>query len=171
MVPFAIVPALVAGLLGTLVMSAMMQGATAVGMTRMPSMTLLQGSMFTGDRRTASRIGIVTHVLMMGTIVFGLAYAAVFVAFDATGYVAGLVVGIMHGVVAGLAMAMMGSMHPRMVPATAGSDRAVTEEAAEIRIVEPGLFAKNYGRMTPVGLLVGHALYGLVVGAVYAVLL
>jgi hypothetical protein len=37
----------------------------------------------------------------------------------------------------------------------------------EVRLVAPGLFAKNYGPMTPVGLVMGHVVYGLVVALVY----
>lgn len=42
----------------------------------------------------------------------------------------------------------------------------VTTLAGEIRLVEPGLFARNHGPMTPVGLIVKHAAYGVVVALV-----
>jgi hypothetical protein len=66
---------------------------------------------------------------------------------------------------------MMGAMHPRMDPPPAtGDGDAVTTTAGEIRLLEPGLFAKNYGPMTPMGLLIGHVIYGLVVALVYGLL-
>lgn len=127
--------------------------------------------MVTGDEAKAKQIGFVTHVVMMGTIVFGLAYAALFVAFDDAGVLTGVLVGLGHGIVAGIAMVMMGAMHPRMDPPS-GADHGevVTTSANGVRLVEPGLFAKNYGPMTPMGLVVGHVIYGLVVALVYGAL-
>ncbi len=168
MITFDVVAALVAGLVGSIAMTVLMQAASAMGMTRMPSMPLLQGSMMTDDASKATRIGIVTHIVMMGTVVFGLIYAALFVAFDASGLLVGAGIGLVHGIIAGFGMLMMGAMHPRMVPPPVADDGdVVTTTPGELRIVEPGLFAKNYGPMTPMGLLVGHVVFGLVVGLVY----
>lgn len=108
---------------------------------------------------------------LAGTIVFGLGYAALFVALDDASVLTGLLIGVGHGIVAGVAMAMMGAMHPRMdPPPLGGNGEVVTTVAGEVRLVEPGLFAKNYGPMTPVGLLMGHAAYGVVVALIYAAL-
>ena len=171
MVEFDLIAALVAGLAGAIVMTVMMQAAAAMGMTRMPSMALIQGTMMTGDESTAKRIGFVTHVIVMGTVVFGLIYAALFVAFDDAGALTGVLIGVVHGIVAGVVMVMMGAMHPRMDPPPAGGEgEVVTTVGGEVRLVEPGLFAKNYGPMTPMGLIVGHVLYGLVVALVYGAL-
>lgn len=109
------------------------------------------------------------HVAM-GTIVFGLLYAVIFAGLLGTaGWITGLIVGLIHGVVAGVVMKMMGHTHPRMEAAaqfTGG--QSWRHDADGIHIAQPGLFAKNYGAMTPVGLLMGHAVFGLVVGIVYA---
>jgi hypothetical protein len=43
MVSFNVIAALAAGLIGTIAMTFMMQASTAMGMTRMPSMPLIQG--------------------------------------------------------------------------------------------------------------------------------
>jgi hypothetical protein len=43
----------------------------------------------------------------------------------------------------------------------------VTTVAGEVRLIEPGLFARNYGPMTPVGLVAGHVVYGAVLALVY----
>lgn len=168
MVTFDVLAALIAGLAGAIAMTVMMQAAGAMGMTKMPSMPLIQGTMVTGDEAKAKQIGFVTHVVMMGTVVFGLAYAALFVAFDDASALTGILVGLGHGIVAGVAMVMMGAMHPRMdPPPAAGDGEVVTTTADGVRLVEPGLFAKNYGPMTPMGLVVGHVVYGLVVALVY----
>ncbi len=168
MITFNFLAALVAGLAGTVAMTAMMQAASAMGVTRMPSMALIQGSMFTGDETAAKRIGTLTHVLMMGTLVFGSAYAVVFTALDDVGVLTGVLVGAAHGVVAGVMMVAMGAMHPRMHPPPVAGDGAVVEDVGgEVNLVEPGLFAKNYGPMTPMGLIAGHVVYGLVVVLMY----
>jgi hypothetical protein len=168
---FDVLAALLAGLLGAVAMTVMMQAAGVMGMTKMPSMMLIQGTMVTGDETKAKQIGFVTHVIMMGTVLFGLGYAALFVAFDDAGALTGILIGLVHGIVAGIAMAMMGQMHPRMdPPPVAGDGEVVTTVGGEVRLIEPGLFAKNYGPMTPMGLLVGHVIYGLVVALVYGAL-
>ena len=68
-------------------------------------------------------------------------------------------------------MAMMGSMHPRMTAPTtatrAGGD-VLTMTGGEATLVEPGIFARNYGPMTPIGLVMGHVVFGVVVALVYS---
>jgi hypothetical protein len=56
-VTFDVIPALVAGFVGTAVMTAMMSAAGRMGLTHMPPMTLVTGSMMSGDsdRRDAER--------------------------------------------------------------------------------------------------------------------
>jgi Asp-tRNA(Asn)/Glu-tRNA(Gln) amidotransferase A subunit family amidase len=49
-----VVGALIAGFAGTVVMSLLMNGAKAAGMTNMPPMPLVAGSMMSGDRMTRS---------------------------------------------------------------------------------------------------------------------
>jgi hypothetical protein len=105
----------------------------------------------------------------MGTIVFGIVYAGIFAAIGTAGWLTGLMVGLLHGVVAGLFMKMMGATHPRMeaVSHFAG-DETWHREADGLHIAEPGLFGANYGKMTPIGLLMGHAVFGLVFALVYS---
>lgn len=165
---FNILAGLLAGFIGTIAMTAMMKGATAAGMTNMPGMPLIQGAMATDDPDKAKKIGMVMHVIVMGTIVFGIAYAAIFSVLGTAGWLTGLVVGLVHGVVAGLFMKMMGGTHPKMeAVSNFTGDTTWTHDATGIHIAEPGLFGKNYGSMTPMGLLMGHAVFGIVVGLVY----
>lgn len=165
---FDILAGLVAGFVGTIAMTALMRASTSMGMTNMPPMPLIQGAMVTDDPGRAKRIGMVTHVIVMGTIVFGIAYAAIFSVLGSAGWFTGLVVGLVHGVVSGMMLKMMGSTHPKMEAVSNFSgDTTWTHDADGIHIAEPGLFGKNYGSMTPVGLLMGHAVFGIVVGLVY----
>lgn len=170
MVEFDVVAGLVAGLVGGVVMTLMMNGAKAAGMTNMPPMPLVMGSMVSGERKTAMAMGAVAHFIVMGTVVFGLAYAALFTAFDNDAWWVGLAIGVVHGLVVGvMAMPMMPKMHPRMdddATALPGAE-TVTETPGGLRVAAPGLLGSRWGGMTPVGLIMGHAVYGVVVALVY----
>lgn len=62
----------------------------------------------------------------------------------------------------------MGSAHPRMESAAAFSGETTYEpRPGSLRIASPGFFGVNYGSGTPMGLLMGHAVYGLAVALVY----
>lgn len=166
---FEIVPALIAGLAATVVMSAMMALAARMGLTQMPPMTLVTGSMMSGDPDRARRLGIMIHYVVMGTIAFGLIYAGVFTAVDSASVPTGLIVGAVHGIVVGaMAMPMMPAMHPRMSESNA--DEAFNTDGGKVTLSKPGFFGANWGAMTPVGLLVGHLVYGLVVALTYSAL-
>lgn len=157
---FEIAPALVAGFVGTVVMTMGMQMGKSMGMTEM-DIALITGGMVTSDERKARRIGMFIHLVMMGTVVFGIAYALLFQALDSASWTAGLGIGLAHGAVVGIiAMPMMGGIHPRMRAAAEG-----------FQMESPGPFGINYGKGTPMGLLMGHALYGVVLALVYDALI
>lgn len=163
----AVIPALVAGLVGTGAMSAMMQLAASMGLTRMPPMPLVIGSMMSGDKEKASRIGLMIHFVVMGTLVFGIGYAALFAAFDDASIGAGALIGLVHGVVVGaMAMPMMAAIHPRMA-ASAGSAGSVTVEGGQVSLSAPGVFGTRWGGMTPIGMIAGHVVFGVVMALVY----
>jgi hypothetical protein len=165
---FGFWPAVLAGLAGGLVMTAMMTMMRKAGKTEM-DMALLQGTMFTGDSAKARPIGLMMHLVVMSALVFGSIYALLFAWLDVgTGnaWWTGALIGLVHGVVAGAVMAMMPAMHPRMhAGAIAGSP-----SGPDVELKPPGPFAKNYGTATPAGLIMAHVVYGLVVGLVYALL-
>lgn len=120
----SIVGALVAGFVGTAIMSMMMKRSGKMGMTDVPPMELVTGSMMSGAPDRAKQLGIGVHGIMMGTVVFGLGYAALFSALGTTSWLTGVVIGAIHGLVVGLvAMPMMPAIHPRMTrqPAFAGT--------------------------------------------------
>jgi hypothetical protein len=168
-VTFEVVPALVAGLAATIVMSAMMSMAASAGMTRMPPMPLVMGSMMTGEPRQAVRLGTMLHYLVMGTLVFGLLYAALFTSFGSSSVLTGVAIGAVHGLVVGaMAMPMMPAMHPRMSASSEGP--AADTSSGTVVLSAPGFFASNWGSMTPVGLVAGHVVYGLVAALIYGAL-
>ena len=159
-VDFELVPALIAGLTGTVAMTAMMMIGKSMGMTSM-DIALITGGMMTDDEAKARKVGMMIHIVMMGTIVFGIAYTLLFRAFDSTSAATGLLIGAIHGIVVGaMAMPMMGVIHPRMQAAGQG-----------FHLDSPGFMGVQYGKGTPAGLLMGHAIYGLVVALVYGALI
>ncbi|MDQ3217984.1 MAG: hypothetical protein M3Q18_09095 [Actinomycetota bacterium] len=154
---FDLLPALIAGFVGTVAMTVGMTMGKSMGMTTM-DIALIGGGMMSGDERKARRAGMFIHLIVMGTLVFGSIYAFLFQALESASWVTGLIVGVVHGAVVGImAMPMMGAIHPRMMPAAEG-----------FQLDPPGIMGVNYGRGTPLGLLMGHAVYGVVVALVYS---
>ena len=157
MVEFQIGPALVAGFVGTIAMTAVMMMGRARGMTSM-DMPLMIGGMLTGDESKARRLGMIVHVLMMGSVVFGTVYGLLFTALDSDAALTGLVIGVVHGLVFGLmVLPMMPALHPRMKVSANG-----------FHLEKPGMLGVSYGKGTGVGIVMAHAVYGLVVALVYA---
>ena len=78
------------------------------------------------------------------------------------GFVGTLAMSLLMSMARAMGMTRMPMVHPAMRPATAGGEG--------LHIDAPGVLGKNWGPTTPLGVIVGHAVYGLVVGAVYGVL-
>lgn len=166
---FDLLAALGAGFVATLAMTALIAMARAAGMTRMPSFEMLTGSMMSGNPATARAMGVVIHYIVMGTIVFGIIYALLFTVFNSASWWVGLLIGVVHGIVVGLIMGMMPAMHPRMGRPSAAQPNtsSVTTTSNGVRLSAPGLFGTRWGAMTPAGVLIGHAVYGVVLALVY----
>jgi uncharacterized membrane protein (UPF0136 family) len=166
---FEFLPAVIAGAVAGVVMSVMMGAAKAKGLTKM-DMALFEGALFSGDKNRAKAIGLFMHVVVMSGVFFGSIYALLFAAFDvdtSNAWWYGIAFGVVHAVISGTAMTMMPVVHPRVTrePVPAGM-RAETG----LQLPAPGPFAKNMGKPTPVGFMIGHILYGLVVGLLYSAL-
>ncbi len=160
---FTFWPAVLAGAAGGVAMSILITMMRRAGKTEM-DMALIEGAMFTSDRRAAKGIGAAMHIVVMSGLVIGSIYALLFDAFEVTSgnaWWVGALFGLVHGLGAGVFMAMLPAMHPRMGAADAGG---------ALTLKPPGLFAKNYGSATPPGVVMVHVVYGLVVGLVYALL-
>ena len=171
MVQFSLEAALVAGLAGTFAMSAMMTMASRAGITEMPPMPLVIGSMVTGDRSRARLMGAFVHYLVMGTVVFGIIYGLLFTAFGSDGWLTGVVMGAVHGVLVGaVILPMMGAVHPRMSVASPAAAGDSAPGSGELRLPAPGAMGIRWGGMTPLGLIVGHVIFGLVAAIAYGAL-
>lgn len=154
---FSLLAAIIAGLAATAVFTILQGMARMMGMTKMDIVVLL-GTMF-GPKGSgvATLFGWVAH--LMSGIIFGIIYGAIFalIRIDISLWLYGAVIGLIHGlVVGGMVMPMMGSIHPRI--------RDGSLEA-------PGTFGSNLGKATPMGLIVMHIIFGLVLGGTYGLLL
>ena len=146
--------AVIAGIVATAAMTALMYMAKAMGIPM--DMPRMLGLMFTRPENKAGTyfVGLMVH--FMNGVIFAIIYAAVFAAVGlAGGWFWGLIFGAVHGVIAGLVMGMMPIVHPRMGPGK--------------ELSPPGLFAKNISPMAPMGLLMLHLVYGAIIGALYVV--
>ena len=148
--------ALVGGVVGTIVLTSGLRIAQELGVTRM-DIPLLLGTIFTDRRDRASVIGYVIH--FFNGLLFALAYYGVFRAVGQAGWLFGAALGIVHAALAGGALltVLLPAIHPRMgTPWT---------DAAETPLLEaPGFLLLNYGRRTLIWTLLGHIVFGAIVG-------
>jgi hypothetical protein len=148
--------ALAGGLIGTVVLTSGLRIAQETGMTRM-DLPLLLGTAFTGNRSRANVIGYAVH--FVNGLLFALLYYAIFRAVDHAGWLIGLGLGAVHAMFAGGALlgVLLPAVHPRM-----GTPWSDSEETPLLE--PPGFLLENYGPRTAVGNLIGHLLYGAIVG-------
>ncbi|MEX2541432.1 MAG: hypothetical protein WD314_06470 [Trueperaceae bacterium] len=132
--------AILAGLIGTAVMTALMYAGPAMGMPKMDMIGML-GKMFTGSAAVAYPLGTVMHFMMgaLFAIIYGWLWS---LGLGSPTWGWGVIYGLLHGLVAAMVMPMMIRMHPR---------------PPEMQM----------GMKMIVGILTGHAVFGLVVALVY----
>jgi uncharacterized membrane protein YagU involved in acid resistance len=144
-----VLAAIVAGVAGTAVFSAIAAAAPSMGMARMAIWEIL-GSMFNKEGNKA--LGWVAH-FMMGAI-FAIVYAALWSAgLGSASLGSGALFGALHWLAAGLAMGMVPMLHAGV--------RAGTVQAPGAYMLGSG------GALAFMGGLVGHVAYGIIVGVVY----
>ena len=148
--------AIVGGLAGTLVLTTILRGASELGLTRM-DLPFLLGTAVASDRIRAKAVGYALHFVF--GLLFALAYYAVFVVIDESGFLLGGLFGLVHALFAGSALVniLLPVVHPRM---GTGFDAAGSAPLLE----PPGFMLVNYGRQTPIATIVAHVAYGAIVG-------
>ncbi len=137
-----------AGFVATAAMTALMYAAPIMGMPKMDIATML-GTMFLASPGPALWLGMMIH-LMMGTVLFPAIYGFALQPGSGSGTGRGVLLGLILWAAANLmVMPMMGAIHPMvksgMMPA-------------------PGFLMLNLGVMAPVGSLIGHLVYGALLG-------
>jgi hypothetical protein len=140
--------ALVGGLAGTLVLTTLLRAASEFGLTRM-DLPFLLGTALTADRVRAKAIG----------LVFALAYYAIFLVIDKSGFLLGAFFGLVHALFAGSALVniLLPVVHPRM-------GTGFTAAGSAPLLEPPGFLLLNYGRQTPLATIIAHIAYGAIVG-------
>jgi hypothetical protein len=148
--------AVVGGLFGTIVLTTILRAASELRLTRM-DIPFLLGTAVTTDRLRAKAIGYTMHFGF--GLLFALAYYAVFVVIDASGFLLGGLFGVVHALFAGSALVnvLLPLVHPRM-----GND--LTAAGSAPLLEPPGFMLLNYGRQTPVATILAHVAYGAIVG-------
>lgn len=123
----------------------------AMGMTRLNVTDLLGSSMAAPHTAKAMALGLVLHVMNGILLAVGWAYGMGLLAWPAN-WATGMMWGAVLWLLALLMLSTMGAVHP-----------AIRRGEQD----DPGPAATNFGKMTPVGSLLGHLVYGLVLGLAY----
>ncbi len=148
--------ALAGGLVGTTVLTVLLRSATELRLTRI-DLPFLLGTALTTDRVRAKAVGYALHFLF--GLLFALAYYAIFLVIDQSGFLLGALLGLVHALFAGTALVniLLPVVHPRMGTGF--------EAAGSAPLLEPpGFMLVNYGRETPWAMIVSHVVYGAIVG-------
>jgi hypothetical protein len=148
--------AIVGGLAGTVVLTTILRAASELGLTRM-DIPFLLGTGVTVNRVRAKAVGYALHFVF--GLLFALAYYAIFVVINRSGFLLGAGFGLVHALFAGTALVniLLPAVHPRM---GSGFDAAGSTPLLE----PPGFLLLNYGRQTALVTVVAHVAYGAIVG-------
>ncbi|HEY8489737.1 MAG TPA: hypothetical protein VIO14_01975 [Dehalococcoidia bacterium] len=150
--------ALLWGFAGTVLLTTLMRGSEAVGLTRM-DIPFMLGTMVTPNRDYAKVLGSLMH--FVNGWLFAFIYMAFFEALNAATWWLGAGIGLVHALfVLIVAMPLLPGLHPRMA-----SDFAGPEPTRQLE--PPGFLALNYGRRTPGVTIAAHLVFGGVLGAFY----
>ncbi len=143
------------GLVATVAMTTVLQGAQGLGLSRL-SLPFLAGTFFTGDRRWAVIVGFLLYVI--GGWAFAFLYFLLFASLGFATWWLGLAAGLLHGLfLLAAALPLLPYVHPRMASEYDGA-------TARRQLEPPGFMGLNYGHRTPLTTLAGQAIYGTVLG-------
>jgi len=147
-------------LVATVILTTMMRGTQAFGITRM-DLPLMLGTMLTPDRDRAKVAGFLAHLL--NGWIFGAIYTAAFHSLGRSNARLGAAIGFVHGLfVLVSVLPLLPGIHPRMASDFTGPQPTT-------RLEPPGFLALNYGRSTPAVTLTAHVIYGAILGHFYDV--
>jgi uncharacterized membrane protein YagU involved in acid resistance len=147
------------GFVATVALTTVMAGSQGVRLTRM-NLPYMLGAMFTPSRDRARAIGFGVHLL--NGWVFSLGYVAAFQSWGRATWWAGAALGLLQALFVLTVIApLLPAVHPRMASENKGP--TVTRQ-----LEPPGFFALNYAVQTPVSIVLGHLIYGAILGAFYS---
>jgi hypothetical protein len=146
--------ALGAGIVGALALALMTDLSRGVGLID-ANLARYQGCIVLGrsEGMGAWLAGMAVHLAMGSVLALG--YALIFaVVWGQASWTTGALIGLAHGLAAGAGFPMLDRMNPCV---------------RDGRMRGFGLFGRGYGWMMTAGLLMGHIVYGAIVGWLYAV--
>lgn len=146
------------GFAATLVLTTLLAGSVAAGLSRM-SLPYILGTMVTPDRDRAQLYGFLLQ------LVYGWAcailYALAFEEWGRADWWSGAMIGVIHGLaVLTVALPVLPGLHPRMASEQRGPEPTRALEP-------PGFMGLHYGRSTPLATLIAHVVYGTILGGFY----
>ena len=146
------------GFIATVVETTIAAAAQSLGLTRM-NLPYLLGSMFTQRRDRARLYGLFLHIGFGW--VFSLIYVFIFLSLGVAGWWRGAIIGLAHAFFMLVAvMSVLPGVHPRMASEQHGPEAH--------RILEPpGFMALHYGVGTPLGVVLSHVVFGVILGSFY----
>jgi hypothetical protein len=148
----------VGALLGTLVMTTLMEGGQYLRLTRM-SLPFVLGAFVTENRTWANIWGFVIH--FANGIGFAVGYGLFFEVVGRSDWWLGAIAGLLHGVfVLAVVIPAIPDIHPRMASEDEGPDPTPM-------LQPPGFLALNYGVQTPLATAIAHVVYGAIVATLY----
>ena len=143
------------GLIATCAMTSILQGSQGLGLSRL-SIPFLAGTMFTDDRGRATVLGFIAYVI--GGWIFAMLYFLFFASIHLATWWLGAALGFLHGVfLLVCALPLLPYAHTRMASEHDGP-------SSGFRLEPPGFLGLNYGRGTPLTLLVAQTVYGAALG-------
>lgn len=140
--------AVVWGIVATVAFTVSSMVGKAAGMTEMDLPDLIGSVVAEPGTRASKALGAAVHHANGAILAVAWAYGVALVDLPANWWT-GVVWGVILTAFAMLMMSTVGAVHP-----------AIRRGEQD----DPGLAATNFGRMTPAGSLVGHAVYGAVLG-------
>ena len=152
-------PILLWSLIGTMAQTTILSGSQGLGLSRL-SLPYLVGTMFSGNRRRATALGAALYLL--GGFVFGFIYFLVMMHLGLVTWWVGALFGALHALfLLAAVLPILPYLHPRMATEYDGP-------SGQRRLEPPGFLGLNYGYRTPLTTLIGHAVYGTILGAGFA---
>ncbi|WP_276372881.1 hypothetical protein [Chryseolinea sp. H1M3-3] len=143
------------GFAATVILTTIMVSSKYLGLTRI-DLPFMLGTIFTGSRDKAVRIGFLSHIIM-GWI-FAFIYGLAFNIADLHTWWFGLGIGFVHtAFVLTSGLQILSSFHPRMA-------RPFQGPTPTRQLEPPGFLALNYGKGTPIATCLAHVIYGTVLG-------
>lgn len=149
---------LLSGFVATLALSTLLSASQGLGLTRM-NLPYLIGTFVTPKREKARFYGFMIH--LENGLAFSILYVLIFQALHMANWWFGMLLGLGQALfVLTAGMSLMPGIHPRMASEQHGPN-------ANRQLEPPGFMALHYGIQTPISILIAHAAFGAIIGALY----